>query len=620
MWLAAPIALAWALLTIPIVVFYVLKIRLKQVPVSTTIFWQQIFDEKAPRSLWQTLRHWLSLLVQILWLLLLVFALAEPFFLSEKLRARRVVLVIDNSASMNATDVAPTRLAAAQQAARRYAAGLRIHDELAIIAAGTYPRVVCGLTNHERTLQAAIAGIEKSDGPTKVLESVTLGKRLLGDGQAGEVIVISDGGFAEAEQLADDPLVKLHPIGTAASNIGITQFQVRRSLLDPVGYEILVEVVNAADEPAESRLDLDLSGNPVDVIPLKLKAGERWSKTFEKTSLEGGQLVASLSHTDVLPVDNRATAILPARRTQRVLLVTPGNLFLQKAFEANPLVELTVVKELPTEYEPGVWHVFHRLTPEKLPPGRSFVVDPSASSDLWEIGAELANPIVTKQDTDSPLMRHVRLDNVVLPKARELKPVEGAHPLVSAVNGEPLFFSLENANHKALVLTVNLDEGDLTFRTAFPILVTNSLSWFAGAEGEMREALTAGAVTTVHLPADQKSVLRSPSGKTRELSAKATQASIGPLDEVGTWKIEPLVKDAASPAKPNEVQPSEELSCNLSNRTESDLRPPTAWREKSTAVASAAGFFVRPLWFYLVGLAWLLAIGEWFLYQRRWIG
>ena len=69
---AAPFALAWAALTIPIVIFYILKIRLRQVPVSTTIFWRQIYDEKRPRSIWQQLRHLISLLVQLLWLILLV--------------------------------------------------------------------------------------------------------------------------------------------------------------------------------------------------------------------------------------------------------------------------------------------------------------------------------------------------------------------------------------------------------------------------------------------------------------------------------------------------------------------------------------------------------------------
>ena len=107
---ANPTALLWALLAVPVVVFYVLKIRLKRVPVSTVIFWRQLFDEKRPRSLWQRLRHLVSLLVQMALLGLMVAALAEPFFSWEVLSARRVVLVLDNSASMNATDVEPNRI------------------------------------------------------------------------------------------------------------------------------------------------------------------------------------------------------------------------------------------------------------------------------------------------------------------------------------------------------------------------------------------------------------------------------------------------------------------------------------------------------------------------------
>src|SRR5437588_10580742 len=113
--LANPLALAWGLLVIPIVIFYILKIRLKRVPVSTVIFWRQIFDEKKPRSLWQKLRHLVSLLVQLALLFLLVAALAKPFFSWEALDARRIVLVLDNSASMNATDVSPSRLARSRE-------------------------------------------------------------------------------------------------------------------------------------------------------------------------------------------------------------------------------------------------------------------------------------------------------------------------------------------------------------------------------------------------------------------------------------------------------------------------------------------------------------------------
>jgi len=619
---ATPFALAWAALTIPIVVFYILKIRLRQVPVSTTIFWQQIYDEKSPRSLWQTLRHWLSLLVQIVWLLLLVLALAEPFLLADQFRARRIVLVIDNSASMNATDVAPTRLAAAKRAAGNQVASLRFRDELAIIAAGTQPKVFCGLTSHERTLLTAIDSIPKTDGPTRVKEAVELARRLLGDAKQGQVIVYSDGGFADTESIAADPLVKLHPIGTNASNVGITQFQVRRSLLDPVGYEILVEVVNAADAAVECQLDLDLNDLPVDAVPLKLAAGQTWSETFEKTAVDGGRLVARLQHTDSLAADNQAIALLPKREIQRVLLVSPGNLFLQKAMEANPLVELKTTKELPPSYEAGVVHVFHRLVPEKLPPGPSFVVDPRAGCDLWQLGEALENPIVTKQDTDSPLMRHVRLDNVLLPQARQLKPVEGAAVLVGAVSGDPLYLAFDR--QKVLVLTVNLDEGDLTFRTAFPIMVTNALGWFAGQSGELREALVGGAVTEVELTqlagrshAPSPLLLRSPSGVEKPLPAGVSKVSVGPLDEVGVWTIQ---APAGAEASATSSTPPLELACNLANKTESDLRVPDEWRAASPVGIAAAGFFVRPIWFYLIVAAWILAVGEWFLYQRRWIG
>jgi hypothetical protein len=166
--LVNPAALFLAGLAVPIVVFYILKIRLRRVPVSTLLFWQQIFEEKKRRSLWQRLRHLLSLLLQLAFLCLLVLALADPIFRWQQARAWRTVVVVDNSASMNAIDVSPTRLSAAKAEAESLIEGMRLGDELAIIAAGTQPRVACGPTDHQRSLRAALRSIEPADGPTKV--------------------------------------------------------------------------------------------------------------------------------------------------------------------------------------------------------------------------------------------------------------------------------------------------------------------------------------------------------------------------------------------------------------------------------------------------------------------
>ncbi|HMC65490.1 MAG TPA: BatA and WFA domain-containing protein, partial [Gemmataceae bacterium] len=324
--LANPAALLWAALIVPIVIFYILKIRLRRIPVSTVIFWRQIFEEKKPRSLWQRLRHLISLLLQIALVCLLVGALAEPFLRSEFAEARRVVLVVDNSASMNATDAAPSRLAKAKELGEKIIAGLRFRDEMAIVAAGTQPQVVCGLTGHQHTLRDALETVKPTDGPTRVHEAVALARRLIAEQKEEQkrvqVVVLTDGCVEGVEKLVEADDVRLVRVGERTGNVAITRFQVRRSLLDPVGYEILAEVVNHADEPVECRFEIELNGDAVDVVPLKLAANDKWSKVIEKTSADGGLLTAKLKHEDALAADNEARALLPKREFQPVVLVS----------------------------------------------------------------------------------------------------------------------------------------------------------------------------------------------------------------------------------------------------------------------------------------------------------
>ena len=628
--LANPLALLWGLLLVPIVIFYILKIRLKRVPVSTVLFWRQIFDEKKPRSLWQKLRHLVSLLCQLAFLFLLVAALARPFFSWEALNARRIVLVVDNSASMNATDVPPLRLARAREEAQRVIGGLRFQDEMAIVVAGSQPRVVCGMTGHQKTLRKAVEEIAATDGPTQLAGAVAIARRLVqGEGNAGQnrIVVISDGCDQAAADLAQAPDIALIGIGRRTGNVGITRFQTRRSTIDPIGYEILAEVANFADEPVvDLRLAIALDGRTIDIKPLKLEANGRWSEVIESTTAEGGMLTAELvikvdkdyqPYADALLADNKAWAVLPRRDPIPVHMHSPqGNLFLQKVLEANPLVQLTTSRELPKQFATGAIAVFHRQTPGKLPPGNVLVVDPANDCDLWKIGDKLQSPIVTQQDKDSPLMAHVRLDNVLMPEARKLSftaPAGTPHPLAVAVSGDPLFVLIDRPEGKVAVLTVNLDLGDLPFRTAFPILAMNTLASFTSSLGELHEALATGATADVTLPASTGALLlRAPDGATRRLPEAVGRTTVGPFDRCGVWEI---VVDAPGAA------PVQQFAVNLMNKAESDLRPPEslAARESAVDAGLAGGFLGGPAWWYLTLLAFGLAALEWYLYQRRWI-
>ncbi|OWK36952.1 vWA domain-containing protein [Fimbriiglobus ruber] len=630
--LANPSALLWLLLVIPVVVFYILKIRLKRVPVSTVIFWRQIFDEKKPRSLWQRLRHLVSLLLQLLMVLLLAAALAEPFFSWETTSARRVILVIDNSAGMNATDVAPSRLGKAKEEALQVVAGLRDRDEMAIVTAGGQPRVACGLTGHHKTLREAVDAIPATDAPTSLTDAIASARRLAaeadGSGRETKVVVVTDGCAADAVKLAEGERTQFVTVGGKAANVGITKFQVRRSTIDPIGYEILIEVTNQSDEPSgDFRLAVALNGRPVDVKPLKLNPNQTWSEVIENTTADGGLLTAELvvkgekddqPYPDALAADNKAFAVLPKREPVPVHMHSPnGNLFLQKVLEANPLARLTTSREMPKEFPAGAVKVFHREVPAKLPPGQVLVVDPTNGCDLWKLGDVIQNPIVTQQDKESPLMAHVRLDNMLMPGAHKLTftPTAGRpQVLAGTLGGDPVFTLIERPEGKVVVLTVSLDQADLPFRTAFPILVMNTLGQFTSTHGELREAIPTGGTAEVLLPqTGGEYVLKAPDGTTRPLPGNpGAKVTVGPFDRCGVWAVTSTAPGSA---------PLDEFAVNLMNKAESDLRPPEGLPANASATSAGlvSGFFGRPVWWYLTVIAFALAAVEWYLYQRRWI-
>ncbi len=187
-----PIALLLAAIAIPVIGLYILKVRLRRVPVSTNLFWNQIFEEKPPKSLWQNLRHWLSLLAQLLILAFLVLAIADPILSWQSASARRVVLIMDISASMKAADVEPTRFAAAQKSAQRFLDGVRERDNVAILSAGAQPEVVLGMGNHVPSLRRAIDELKPVDSHESIEPAITLAKQLIGDSPKGQIIVFTD--------------------------------------------------------------------------------------------------------------------------------------------------------------------------------------------------------------------------------------------------------------------------------------------------------------------------------------------------------------------------------------------------------------------------------------------
>ena len=487
------------------------------------------------------------------------------------------------------------------------------------------------------------------------------------------VTEVEDAGNREAGSNVNGEITVAYRIfGKRSPNVGITQFQVRRSLIDPVGYEVLAAVQNASDAPVKCRLEIELDGAPVDVVPLDLEPNGSWSRSIEKTSLEGGTLIGRLTQfraadsddelveitsatgdassagaatSNYLTSDDVVQAILPGREIQKVLVVTKGNLFLRKVFEANPLVQVRIAADFPDAWPADTIVVLDRELPEQLPANDLFVVDPVSSCSLWELGELLRDPIVTDQDKDSPLMKNVRLDNVLMPEAHKITIQEKSRTLAGALSKDPVYAEIQReAGGKCLVLTVNLEKSDLAFRTAFPIMVANALGWFAGTSGELQEAVPTGEAVPWEWEGQpgRELHLTSPEGRVKSLHGSegiATDAAtiadaepdlspidpitvtLGPFDRAGIWSVHETAtseQGSDSAARPADARASlAEFAVNVANGSETDLRPSEALLDNKDTQPLAAGWLARPIWFYLVAAGCLLFVAEWFLYQRR---
>ena len=134
----APIALAFAA-TIPVVViFYLLKRKRVIKLISSTVLWQRFLADTQANAPFQKLRHNWLLILQILLLILAVMALARPYIAGRENKAQLLVVVLDASASMQATDEKPTRFEKARSEAMKLAEGLRENEQMMVLVAGVF--------------------------------------------------------------------------------------------------------------------------------------------------------------------------------------------------------------------------------------------------------------------------------------------------------------------------------------------------------------------------------------------------------------------------------------------------------------------------------------------------
>jgi hypothetical protein len=483
-----------------------------------------------------------------------------------------------------------------------------------LISDGAFPEAALGLVSWER------------EGPPK-------GERAQGSGSDGKNLAAVDLSGVD---------VRFLPVGRSSENVGILAFNVRRYIANKAAYEVFIEIQNFGKEPTKRRLTLLDGGTPVDTRTIELAPGQRVRHIYEKLpSLENdSQLRATIGPlrdeannivagtSDAFPLDDVAYARLPARKKQNVLMVTEDNLFLEGAMLVYDNVDAR--KMTPAEYaaKPSLADdfdvvIFDDYTPDTLPPPPASLLffHPTGANSPFTIRGELTNPRITEIDEDHPVMRWVTMSDVYTDKSNTFAVDirKGDVALAFSVR-DPIVVARRDGHRKIVAFGFSLPAADresatdLPMRVAFPMLLVNTLDWFAGDQADLLTTYPTGRRERIPLDGvvgATEAEVTSPDGaitKTPIIDGLATfyGSQVGFYDVVAKADGKELAKI--------------KLAANLASVDESDIAPSTELTLGGKALAAPEAFQItrsQKLWWYFVLIALALIVAEWITYHRR---
>ncbi|MCC6677846.1 MAG: VWA domain-containing protein [Phycisphaerales bacterium] len=400
-WLTPLIAGIAAAIAVPtLLILYFLKLRRRQVEVSTTLLWKKAIQDLQANAPFQKLRRNILLLLQLLILAAALFAVAQPQLMNTGIDTQRHIIMIDRSASMSAEDetegsAARSRLDAAKDQARAFIDTLREPslfdrsrgDEAMIIAFDASGEIRQPFTNDRRLLKSAIDAITPVDTPTSLDEAMKLAmansprkQHIEGNTVTNieglynrepiSLQIWTDGRIPDAGKTkpGNDDVIVVHRVGqTSTGNIGIVSSRAERAFDQPIKLSLFVGLQSTEPQARDVDVELSIDGQVVGIRSVSLPAAKTETSgegpaavtrtvpatggvVFKMDRAEAGLATIRLrvpaggaggtSGLDALETDNRAWVAIPPAARLSVAVVTSGNLFLSAALKGLPLAEL----------------------------------------------------------------------------------------------------------------------------------------------------------------------------------------------------------------------------------------------------------------------------------------
>ncbi|WP_179215937.1 BatA and WFA domain-containing protein [Paenibacillus sp. MY03] len=524
-------ASAWFAVALPIIaLMYILKKKYTDTVVPSHMLWNRLLREQEANRPWQKLRSRWLLLLQLLAALIAVLALMQPVRWGAASPDGHAVLFIDRSGSMSASrgDEGPESLTRLEHGLRQAEAWLAEQPSgrpISLVVSGAEPEVLASRESDHRRLAEILDGIVPFYGRSDNSAALSFADSLHG-GEGGQTIVLTDGEWIDAKEaselLLNAQTERWHagPSEAADSpfeNGSILSFGLRESGSSP-GHQIAT--VTVRNDSEHSRI------YNVTIRAFVLDEGEVYRTGVD---METDALSWQSEETDVLPpadyytaelrgepdfitADNMAFQFPQGTQTGKALLVTSGNMFLEKALA---LAGVQIVKSSPDQ-PPPTGEIARDLD-WVLVDGQLEQLKESAGWAEWLGGMPVWNmdhPVADGTGTvvptsteakalEHPVTAYITLQDTHIGRLYEVGGQDAAwgNPVLT-YGGYPAIIAGTEQGRPRLRFTFNLQDTDLPLRPEFPILIVQAAEWMNGSSLPQLGSGLAGSSMSVALQAE----------------------------------------------------------------------------------------------------------------------
>jgi hypothetical protein len=359
------------LVPLAILLLYFLKLKRKALSVPSTFLWRKSVEDLHVNSLLQWLRQNVLLLLQLLAVLALIYGIMAFRFHGNAGSGKHYILMIDNSASMAATDVAPSRLEWAKQEALKEIDGCTDNDVGMVIVFNSSAEIRQSYSSNRDVVRAAVRKIEQTQRPTRIDEALSLadsqanpsrsteenasrpanvepGKERTyapAEGIPAEVHLYSDGRFPAVPEFSagnlnlhyhaaghfvldagvpaaggsENPKPVLKPAPESADNVALVTFNAVRDDRDASKLQVFARALNYRPEAVSTSVQLEVRVNgelkgvyekPVSLPGRKLEVENDASKGEGEIRDNPGEGAVFFELADI---DDRADVVMHAR-------------------------------------------------------------------------------------------------------------------------------------------------------------------------------------------------------------------------------------------------------------------------------------------------------------------